>query len=80
MIRIARQTVAVADSSTAGRNLSVIAPVEQVHLLILVVRPRRKPSPRPCARRQYASSDSGHRHRTTPARASAGSNRASIAV
>ena len=35
MIRIARQTVAVTDSSKLlRRNLSVIAPVEQVHLLI----------------------------------------------
>ncbi len=35
MIRISRQTVAVTDSSKLlRRNLSVIAPVEQVHLLI----------------------------------------------
>lgn len=35
MIRIARQTVAVTDSSKLlRRNLSVIAPVEEVHLLI----------------------------------------------
>lgn len=35
MIRIARQTVAVSDSSKLlRRNLSVIAPVEQVHVLI----------------------------------------------
>jgi DeoR family transcriptional regulator of aga operon len=35
MIRIARQTIAVTDSSKLlRRNLSVIAPVEQVHLLI----------------------------------------------
>jgi DeoR family transcriptional regulator, aga operon transcriptional repressor len=35
MIRIARQTIAVSDSSKLlRRNLSVIAPVEQVHMLI----------------------------------------------
>ena len=83
MIRIARQTVAVTDSSKLlRRNLSVIAPVEQVHLADHGSRGRAGSRRRdPCARRRgtprlTAASDFGLHLRWT----SAGSNRASIAV